>query len=75
MLTRILLAHPRSVDELFFQHMRFALGVAAALFLAMGAVLIHAFIPCLFEKTASKIIARLESRIQRSKVYERVPKN
>ena len=62
MFTRIFLNHPRSLDENFYQHMVLALGFAAALLLAGAAALIHAFIPCLFEKTASNIISRLHER-------------
>ncbi|MCV3270872.1 DUF6356 family protein [Roseobacter sinensis] len=63
MFQRIFLAHPATVDETFFQHMLFALRFAASLFAAAGAALVHAFVPCLFEKTASRIIARLYHRL------------
>ncbi|MFK7881313.1 DUF6356 family protein [Roseobacter sp.] len=63
MFQRIFLSHPATVDETFFQHMLFALTFAASLFAAAGAALVHAFIPCLFEKTASQIITRLYMRI------------
>lgn len=56
MITRIFLAHPAKVDETFFEHMVFAGKFSGKLFLAAGAALVHAFIPCLFEKTASKIM-------------------
>jgi hypothetical protein len=59
MINRIFLDHPAKVDETFFEHMAFAGKFAAKLFLAGGAALVHALIPCLFEKTASKIIADL----------------
>ncbi|MEH6740000.1 MAG: DUF6356 family protein [Sulfitobacter sp.] len=59
MINRIFLDHPAKVDETFFEHMAFAGRFAAKLFLAGGAALVHALIPCLFEKTASKIIADL----------------
>jgi hypothetical protein len=62
MIQRIFLAHPKTVDETFFQHMRFALFFAARLFAAAFAVMIHAFVPCLFEKTGSKLIAELYER-------------
>ncbi len=62
MFYRIFLAHPATVEESFFEHMAFALKFATALFLAAGAALVHAFIPCLFEKTASKIVAQLYER-------------
>ena len=59
MFQRIFLAHPASVDESFLQHMAFALRFAGLLLAAGGAALVHAFIPCLFEKTASGIIKDL----------------
>ncbi len=62
MLSRVFLDHPAKVEETFLEHMAFALRFAGMLFLAAGAALIHAFVPCLFEKTASKIIARLYER-------------
>jgi hypothetical protein len=63
MFQRIFLNHPATVDETFFQHMLFALTFATSLFAAAGAALVHAFVPCLFEKTASRIITRLYARI------------
>jgi hypothetical protein len=62
MITRIFLDHPAKVDETFFEHMAFALKFAGLLFAAAGAALVHAFIPCLCEKTASGIIAKLYER-------------
>ncbi|MEQ6203936.1 DUF6356 family protein [Sulfitobacter sp. HNIBRBA2951] len=63
MINRIFFAHPATVDETFFQHMRFAGAFSAKLFLAGGAALVHAVIPCLFEKTASTIINDLHARM------------
>ncbi|MDW3225698.1 MAG: DUF6356 family protein [Paracoccaceae bacterium] len=63
MIQRIFLSHPATVDETFLQHMWFAMTFSASLFAAAGAALVHAFIPCLFEKTASRIITRLYERI------------
>lgn len=62
MFARVFLNHPAKVDESFFEHMLFALRFSALLFAAAGAALVHALIPCLFEKTASGIIARLYAR-------------
>ncbi|WP_298863359.1 DUF6356 family protein [uncultured Sulfitobacter sp.] len=62
MINRIFLDHPAKVDETFFEHMAFAGKFSAKLFLAGGAVLVHAFVPCMFEKTASKIIAELYAK-------------
>lgn len=55
-------AHPASVDESFGEHFVFALKFAGLLFAAAGAALVHAILPFMFEKTASKIIAKLYHR-------------
>lgn len=62
MINRIFLNHPAKVNETFFEHMAFAGKFSGMLFLAGGAALVHAFIPCLFEKTASKVIAELYAK-------------
>lgn len=61
---RSFIDHPASVDETYFQHMRFASSFALTLFAAGGAALIHAIIPPLFETTASRQIAKLHARMQ-----------
>ncbi|NNE88174.1 MAG: hypothetical protein HKN27_08870 [Silicimonas sp.] len=62
MIAQIFLNHPASVDETYGQHARFASGFALKLFAAAGAATVHALIPCLFEKTASRIVADLYAR-------------
>lgn len=62
MINRVFLSHPRTVDETYLEHAAFAGGFALRLFLAGGAALIHAVIPCLFEKTASRMIAQMYAR-------------
>ncbi|GFE48268.1 hypothetical protein So717_00210 [Roseobacter cerasinus] len=64
MFQRIFLDHPATVDESFFQHMRFALSFAVLLLAAGGAALVHAVIPCLFEKTVGNIVRKLHHRIE-----------
>lgn len=59
MITRVFLDHPRSVDESYVEHARFAGGFALRLFGAACAAAVHAVIPCLFEKTASTMIAQM----------------
>ena len=61
-LSRAFLDHPRSVDESYFQHLAFAARFALLLAAAAGAALVHALIPCMFQKTASGIIATLYQR-------------
>ncbi len=62
MFAKIFLSHPASVEESYFEHLRFATGFAIRLLAAGGAALVHAVIPCLFEKTASRIVADLYER-------------
>ena len=62
MIARVFLDHPAKVGESFFEHMLFAMKFSGLLFAAAGAALVHAIIPCMFEKTASTIIARLHER-------------
>lgn len=56
--------HPASVNETYFEHMRFAFGFAATLLAAGLAALIHAIIPPLFETTASRMIKKMHARIE-----------
>ena len=62
-LHRLFLSHPQTVDESYGEHFWFALGFAAKLAGAAGAALVHAVIPCLFEKTASRMIREMHERI------------
>lgn len=63
-LARVFVDHPASVDETYWQHARFAGGFAGELFIAAGAALVHAVIPCLCETTASRAIKRLNARME-----------
>lgn len=60
---KILFDHPASVDEGYFEHMSFASKFAFGLFIAGGAAIVHAVIPCLCEKTASNKIKELYGKI------------
>jgi len=59
MINRVFLSHPQSVDETYLQHATFEGKFALRLGLAAGAAAVHAVIPCLFEKTASRMIAQM----------------
>jgi hypothetical protein len=54
--------HPQSVDETYFEHMAFAGRFSGKLFLAAGAALVHAILPFMFEKTASRMIAQMYAK-------------
>ena len=62
MFGRLFLDHPRSVDESYFDHLLFAGGFALRLLGAGAAALVHALVPCLFEKTASNMIAKMYAK-------------
>ena len=59
MWTKLFLNHPRAVEESYGEHAIFAGRFAAQLFIAAVCALIHALIPGVFEKTASKFVALL----------------
>jgi hypothetical protein len=62
MFYRVFKQHPESVDETYVEHAVFASRFAIKLAAAAGAALIHAIIPVLFEKTASRIVADLYAK-------------
>ena len=55
--------HPASVNEAYFEHMRFAATFAFWLMTATFCAAVHAIIPALFEKTAGNIIRSLNDKI------------
>ena len=61
-LAKLFTEHPASVDETYFGHMAFAAWFASRLFMAGGAALVHAFLPFMFETTASRIVRELYER-------------
>lgn len=56
--------HPASVGETYLAHMAFAAWFASRLFLAGAAALVHAFLPFLFETTASRMVGDLFERLR-----------
>ncbi|MBZ9678191.1 DUF6356 family protein [Mesorhizobium sp. ES1-1] len=58
----IFTAHPAKVGETYFGHMAFAAWFSSRLLLAASAALVHAFLPFLFETTASSIVRQLYER-------------
>jgi Family of unknown function (DUF6356) len=63
MFARLFLSHPESVGESYFEHQRAALSFAGPLLLAGFACILHAMIPGLCERTASRRIAMLHDRM------------
>ena len=62
MIRRIFLDHPAHVDETYLEHAAFAGKFSGKLLLAGAAAAVHAVIPCLFERTASRMIAEMYAR-------------
>ena len=55
--------HPASVGETYPQHFRSAMGFGVSLLLAGGTCMIHAVLPCFFERTGSRMVAALHQRM------------
>jgi hypothetical protein len=53
--------HPATLGESYFRHQRAAFSYAATLLAASLAAFVHGLIPCLFETTASRTVARLQA--------------
>lgn len=62
-LDRYFLSHPHAVDESYIEHAGVAFRFAIRLLGAGLAALVHACIPCLFEKTASSMIKAMHSEM------------
>ena len=61
-IAKLFIDHPASVDETYLGHMAFAAWFAGKLLLAATAAIVHAFLPFLFETTASRIVRELAER-------------
>jgi len=67
MLSKKCKAHLDDVGMTGFQHMKFALGVAGELSLAVLALVVHAFIPRFFTTYTSVKVCELVERFDRMK--------
>ncbi len=54
--------HPKSVGETYFEHLGMATGFAGSMLLAADVCAVHAVLPFMFEKTASRMVASLYQR-------------
>ena len=60
---QIFLAHPGTVEETYFEHLKFAARFSGTLFVAAVAALLHAFVPAICERSASERINKLHHRM------------
>ena len=58
--------HPESVGETYGEHLLAALGFSATMVRAALCCAVHAFLPFLFTKTASRTVEELRLRMSRS---------
>ena len=63
MIDGLFLRHPRAVGESYREHRTVALGFAQELVVAGLACAVHAIVPALFTRTASRAIERLHARL------------
>jgi hypothetical protein len=76
MIRSLFLSHPESVGETYLEHQGVALSFAAELVAAGLACGVHAVVPGLFTRTASRAIERLHRRLvanRHAKVRETRP--
>lgn len=60
---RLFTQHPASVGETYLQHLRSAATFAVRMLAGGLACMVHAFLPFLFERTASRCIHQLHQRM------------
>jgi len=63
MLERWFLSHPRSVNESYLEHQGRAIKFSLSLLGAGLACFVHALVPALFERTASRAIEKLHGEV------------
>ncbi len=63
MFKSLFLSHPEAVGETYLEHQGVALTFAAELLAAGFACAVHALVPALFPRTASRAIERLHVRV------------
>lgn len=65
---KIFTAHPESVGETYFEHMRVAGSFGWPLLMAGFACLLHGIFPFLFKSTGSKMVCQLHTRMVTNRV-------
>ncbi len=63
LIDRLLLAHPRTVGESYFEHAGIAGRFGATMIVGGAKCLAHAVLPALFERSASDCVARLNGEL------------
>lgn len=61
---RVFTEHPRSIGESYGQHARTALSFGMRMVAGGAACMVHAVLPALFVKTASRTIVQLDAEMR-----------
>lgn len=65
---KLFTAHPRSIGETYFEHMRVASSFGWPMLGAGIACLLHGIFPFLFQHTGSTVVRRLHARMVTNRV-------
>lgn len=64
MFTKLFTDHPRSIGETYGQHARTALSFGARMVVGGLACMVHAVVPGVFVKTASRTVVQLDAEMR-----------
>ena len=64
MIAKLFTDHPRSIGETYGQHARTALSFGARMVVGGFACMVHALVPGLFVKTASRTVVQLDAEMR-----------
>ena len=64
MIAKLFTDHPRSIGETYGQHARTALSFGARMVVGGLACMVHALVPGLFVKTASRTVVQLDAEMR-----------
>ncbi len=64
MIAKLFIDHPRAIGETYGQHARTALSFGARMVTGGLACMVHAIVPGLFVKTASRTVVQLDAEMR-----------
>lgn len=74
MLYNLFFKHPHDVGQTYLQHCATALEFGGTMIVAGAACLLHAFVPRVFERTASKAVNTLHARMLLRRQMQAAPR-
>lgn len=64
MIAKLFIDHPRTIGETYGQHARTALSFGWRMMIGGAACMVHALVPGLFVKTASRTVVQLDAEMR-----------